>query len=95
MKNYDRKEINHYSDGDNIYYLNDKLHRTNGPSIEYKCGSKSWFLYGDRHNDKGPATIYNTGGKFWFLNDNSQTLSNTTTTLKPQIFQYNINEELQ
>jgi hypothetical protein len=108
MKNYNRKEVN--TNDDVYYYLNDKRHRTNGPAIEYNNGDKCWYVYGDRHNDKGPATIHKTGWTFWFLNDNLQTLSNSTptwflndkpqtlsntaTTLKHQIFQYNINEKL-
>jgi hypothetical protein len=108
MQNYDEKEI--YRSSDIYYYLNKVFHRTNGPAIEYNNGDKCWYVYGDRHNDKGPATIHKTGWTFWFLNDNLQTLSNSTptwflndkpqtlsntaTTLKHQIFQYNINEKL-
>jgi hypothetical protein len=94
MKNYDRKEINHYSDGDNVYFLNDKLHRTNGPAIEYVSGSKCWYLNGFEHNDKGPSGVYDTHLKLWHINNKHQTLKNTTTTLKPQIFQYQLNEKL-
>ena len=28
------------------YYLNGKLHRIDGPAIEYPCGLKEYYLYG-------------------------------------------------
>jgi hypothetical protein len=28
------------------YYLNGKLHRVDGPAIEYPCGFKEYYLYG-------------------------------------------------
>ena len=30
------------------WYLNDKLHREDGPACEWDDGSKSWFLNGQR-----------------------------------------------
>ena len=36
-----------YPHGDKCWYLNGKLHREDGPAIEYANGSKSWWL-----NDK-------------------------------------------
>ena len=42
MKNYNRKEVD--NNGNIIYYLNDKLHRTDGPAVEYANGEKLWFI---------------------------------------------------
>jgi hypothetical protein len=36
-----------YPHGDKCWYLNGKLHREDGPAIEYANGYKSWWL-----NDK-------------------------------------------
>ena len=36
-------------DGDIAYYLNGKLHRTDGPAIEEKFGNKEWYLNGKRY----------------------------------------------
>ena len=33
--------------GDKFWYLNDKLHREDGPAMEWADGSKSWCLNGD------------------------------------------------
>ena len=36
-----------YSNGTRYWYLNDKLHREDGPAIEHANGDKFWYL-----NDK-------------------------------------------
>ena len=36
-----------WANGDKSWYLNGKLHREDGPAIEYADGHKSWYL-----NDK-------------------------------------------
>ena len=35
-----------YGDGTKEWALNGKLHREDGPAIEYTCGGKHWFLNG-------------------------------------------------
>ena len=37
--------------GNKYWYLNDKLHRENGPAIECVYGSKSWFLNEKYYNE--------------------------------------------
>ncbi len=32
--------------GDKRWYLNNQLHREDGPAIEYADGEKRWYLYG-------------------------------------------------
>jgi len=45
-----------------------KLHRTNGPAIEYDNGDKSWWYNGYWHREDGPAAELNNGDKFWYKN---------------------------
>jgi hypothetical protein len=40
MENYNRIEKHEWGI---YYYLNDKLHRLDGPAIEYSNGGKEWF----------------------------------------------------
>ncbi len=54
---HDRKE----------WYLNDKLHRENGPAVEYNNGGKYWYLHGQRHRIEGPAIEGSCGTKEWYL----------------------------
>ena len=57
------------SNGTKRWYLNDKLHREDGPAIEYESGTKKWYLNGKRHREDGPAIEHADGGKRWWLND--------------------------
>ena len=34
------------TDGNKFWYLNDKLHRIDGPAIEYADGRRYWYLDG-------------------------------------------------
>jgi hypothetical protein len=57
-----------YSNGDKEWFLNGKLHREDGPAVEWTNGSKSWYLNGNLHREDGPAIEFADGGKRWFLN---------------------------
>ena len=35
-----------YDNGDKFWFLDDKLHREDGPACEYADGDKFWFLNG-------------------------------------------------
>ena len=58
-----------YPNGDKFWWLNDKLHREDGPAYEGANGNKSWYLNGKRHREDGPAIEYASGTKAWHLND--------------------------
>ena len=51
------------------WFLNDLLHREDGPAREYASGSKEWYLNGLFHREDGPAIECNDGDKFWYKND--------------------------
>lgn len=51
---------------DNKYWrLRGKLHRDDGPAIEYADGSNSWYLHGELHREGGPAVTRETS-KSWY-----------------------------
>ena len=54
--------------GNKRWYLNGKLHREDGPAIEY-ASHKSWYLNGNLHREDGPAIEY-ASHKSWYLNGN-------------------------
>ena len=56
------------SSGTKKWYLNGKLHREDGPAVEWPDGSKEWLLNGKRHREDGPAVEYADGSKSWWLN---------------------------
>ena len=41
-----------YPNGDKYWYLNDKLHREDGPALEFASGNKSWYLNGEKVTEK-------------------------------------------
>ena len=54
--------------GNRGWYLNGKLHREDGPAIEYANGSRSLWVNGERHREDGPAIEWGDGGRSWYLN---------------------------
>jgi len=56
------------ADGTKLWYLNGKLHRADGPAVEYVNGSKFWYLNGQRHRADGPAEEWANGTKRWWFN---------------------------
>jgi hypothetical protein len=55
--------------GNKEWFLNDELHREDGPAIEWVDGSKEWFINGNLHREDGPVIEYSDGDKKWFLNN--------------------------
>ena len=57
-----------FVDGFKEWYINGKLHREDGPAVEYPDGSKEWYINGKRHREDGPAVEYGNGSKYWYIN---------------------------
>ena len=66
MEVYEVK-VNMY--GDIFWLQNDKLHRLDGPAIEYADGDKSQYQKGQRHRLDGPAAEWENGNKAWYIED--------------------------
>jgi hypothetical protein len=73
------------SDGSKHWYLNGKLHRQDGPAIEYPNGTKYWYLNNKLHREDGPAVEYASGHKEWYLNDTEITIRPMTPQRLQQI----------
>ena len=54
--------------GTKEWRLNGKLHRSDGPAIEWFNGSKEWWFNGLRHRSDGPTIEWTDGHKEWWLN---------------------------
>jgi len=61
-------KIVEWDNGSKLWYLNDELHREDGPAIEWPDGSKFWYLNGILHREDGPAIESASGDKDWYLN---------------------------
>ena len=49
------------------YWLNNKIHREDGPAIEWSDGSKFWYVKGLCHSDNTFAVEDQNGNKFWYF----------------------------
>lgn len=58
-----------YVNEDKFWYLNNLLHRLQGPAVEYTNGDKEWWKYGLRHRLNAPAIIRSNGKEFWEFGD--------------------------
>ena len=65
MKTYEVTVDDH---GTKHWYLNDKLHREDGPAVEWASGAKEWYINGKLHREDGPAMEWANGDKYWYLN---------------------------
>jgi hypothetical protein len=66
MENYNRVKKDDFGI---CYYLNDKLHRIDGPAEEFSDGKKYWYQNGLLHRIGGPAIEWANGEKHWYQND--------------------------
>ena len=58
-----------YPSGTKEWYLDGKLHREDGPAVEWDNGDKQWCLDGKLHREDGPAAEWSDGYKEWYLNN--------------------------
>jgi hypothetical protein len=68
MTNYIKYEVEVYNNGDKYWFLNGKLHREDGPAVEYSDGCASWYLNNKLHREDGPAIDHSNGDTYWWLN---------------------------
>lgn len=50
---YKTYEVRVYDDGTKNWYHNGKLHREDGPAVEWAYGSKEWYLNGIIYSEEG------------------------------------------
>lgn len=53
--------------GDKHWYVNDILHREDGPAVEFTNGTKYWYIDGKIHRKGGPAIEWECGSCCWFI----------------------------
>ena len=57
-----------YENGTKSWYLNDQLHREDGPAIENADGTKYWYLNNKLHREDEPAVEWSNGTRMWYQN---------------------------
>ena len=63
MENYNKVEKGEIG---TYYYLDNELHRIDGPAIEWNSGSKLWYQNNKLHRINGPAIERVNGDKYWY-----------------------------
>ena len=58
-------EIDRY--GNKYWWVDGKLHRLDGPAIDYTDGYKAWWVDGKLHRLNGPAIERANGNKEWHV----------------------------
>tara|TARA_R110000850_G_scaffold79395_2_gene171185 strand:- start:19 stop:309 length:291 start_codon:yes stop_codon:yes gene_type:complete len=62
-----QSEMSIDSDGDKRWVVNGKLHREDGPAVEWANGDKEWWQHGQIHRTDGPAIQWHYGAIEWCL----------------------------
>jgi hypothetical protein len=68
QENYQTHHLTHvFNDrnGAECWYLNQELHRIDGPAVIDYDGRQFWYLHGRQHRVNGPADISPNGNEFW------------------------------
>ena len=61
-------EVQVDNDGTKEWYQDGKLHRLDGPAIEWYDGTKEWYQNDELHRLDGPAIEWADGTKTWYQN---------------------------
>lgn len=56
------------SKGTRRWYVDGKLHRADGPAVEWANGDKEWWVNDKVHRIDGPAVEYADGHQLWYVN---------------------------
>lgn len=48
--------------------LKSRLHREDGPAVEWPSSTKEWWSHGKRHRDGKPAVVFHNGDEEWWVN---------------------------
>ena len=61
------------ANGDQEWWVNDQLHRPDGPAVISAYGPQAWYVNGQRHRLDGPAVIWANGDQERWVNDQNIT----------------------
>lgn len=78
--------IAEYPNGDKHWFKDGKLHREDGPAIEWVEGPKFWWIEGIRHRIAGPAVEYSDGIKEWWIEGKNYSENKLKTLTELSIF---------
>ena len=81
--------------GDKRWYNKyDRLHRLDGPAVEYASGDKAWYISDKLHRLDGPAVERITGTRFWLVDGKRHRLDGPAIEWHDGIKKWYINGEI-
>ena len=81
-----------YDDGVKHWCLNGRIHREDGPAVEWDDGEKYWYLNGKLHREDGPAIEWDDGTKLWYLNGTKYTEQEFNEKMNPTVKELSVSE---
>ena len=66
MSEYKEYTVRVYEDRTE-WKVGNKLHRDNGPAVEYVSGGSEWWCDGKQHRIGGPAVTWSDGCMVWYV----------------------------
>jgi hypothetical protein len=57
------------ADGSKFWFLNGKVHRKDGPAIEWANGNKDWYLNGELYREEKAVVQWSNDSKRWWFPD--------------------------
>ena len=82
------------ADGSTRYYVDDKLHRLDGPAIEYANGDKAYYVDDKLQRLDGPAIEYANGDKVYYVDGKLHRLDGPAIELANGGKEYHIDGKL-
>jgi hypothetical protein len=76
------KYITVEGNGKKYWLQNGKLHREDGPAMEWANGDKFWYINGKKHREDGPAVEWADSSKEWWVNGVKLTKEEFTNKVK-------------
>ena len=64
-----REGFHKSANGDQFWYLHDKLHRVGAPAA-ITNDAEHWYFHGNRHREDGPAMVCTDGTLEWWVHGN-------------------------
>jgi hypothetical protein len=80
--------------GNKRWRLNNKLHRTDGPAVEFTDGDREWWVNGKMHRTDGPAVDWSSGEE-WYLDNQKYTFDEWLEANKNLTYEQKVMMKLQ
>ena len=75
---------NVFSNSDQIWMMDGKYHREDGPATIKANGTQVWWVNNQKHRIDGPALIWDDGSEEWWINGQQLNTANIEQWMRDQ-----------